>query len=95
MSIDELLSQPLASVPDDGFSARIMGRVRAAERRRMVLIGAGSAAAATLVCLFVPLQAMTVQLNQIVVALGTSTALGVGGAALLLTILFDRRFFRI
>lgn len=95
MSIDDLLSQPLPSVADNGFSARVMRRVRADERRHFALIGAGSVAAATLACLFLPLQAITLEVNHALVTLGTSTAVGIGAAALLLTMLFDRRFFRI
>ncbi len=95
MSIDELLSQPLPTVADNGFSARVMGRVHWAERRHIVLIGAGSAAAATAICLLVPLQTISAELNSIVLTLGTSTAVGMAGVALFLTMLFDRKFFRI
>ena len=49
----------------------------------------------TLLCLVVPMETVSVQLNAIVLQLGTSTALGLGGAALFLTMLIDRRFFRI
>ncbi len=95
MSIDDLLTQPLPPVADNGFSAHVMSRVRAAERRRMALIGAGSVAGAALGCVFIPLQAISLELNHAIVQVGTSTAVGFAGAVLLLTILFDRRFFRI
>lgn len=95
MSIDELLSHPLPTVADNGFSARVMRRVRWDEQRRTVLVGAGAAAAATVACLFIPLQTVSVEINSIVLNLGTSTAVGIAAAALLLTVLYDRKFFRI
>lgn len=95
MNIDELLSQPLPTVADNGFSARVTARIRAAERSKIALVTAGTAVAATLLCLVVPIETISVQLNSIVLELGTSTALGLGGAALFLTMLVDRRFFRI
>lgn len=95
MSIDDLLSQPLPTVSDNGFSARVTGRIRAVERGKIALVAAASAVAVTLLCLVVPMETVSVQLNSIVLELGTSTALGLGGAALFLTMLIDRRFFRI
>jgi hypothetical protein len=95
MSIDDLLSQPLPAVADNGFSARVTARIRAAERSKIALVAAGSAVAVTLLCLVVPMETVSVQLNTIVLKLGTSTTLGLGGAALFLTMLIDRRFFRI
>lgn len=43
MNLDEALSQPLAPVHDDGFSARvILAQRRAEEKRRLLLWGAGA-----------------------------------------------------
>lgn len=95
MSIDDLLSQPLPAVADNGFTARVQGRIRAAERGKIALVAAGSAVAATLLCLVVPMETVSGELNSIILRLGTSTTLGLGGAALFLTMLVDRRFFRI
>lgn len=95
MSIDEFLSQPLPAVADNGFSARVQSRIRGAERSKMALVAAASAIAVTLLCIVVPMETVSVQLNSIILQLGTSTALGFGGAALFLTMLVDRRFFRI
>ena len=103
MTIDDLLSQPLPSVPDNGFSRRVMMRVRAAESRRMVLYATAAAAAATLVCLLVPMDVISTrvlgvistQVSAAIVQIGSSTAVGLAAAAMLLTYLWDRQYFRL
>jgi len=45
MNIDDLLNQPLAPVRDDGFSVRVVRRLRASEQRmRLILWGLLAAA---------------------------------------------------
>jgi len=45
MTLDELLSQPLARVRDDGFSARVaLAALRRRQRRQTLLLCAGLAA---------------------------------------------------
>lgn len=95
MSIDDLLRQPLPAVADNGFSARVMGRIKAEQRQRMALVTLGSVAAATLGCLFVPMPFLSEELSNIIVQIGTSPAVALAAAALVLTALVDRRFFRI
>ncbi len=95
MNIDDLLRQPLPAAPDNGFSARVMGRIKAEQRQHMALVALGSVAAATVGCLFVPMPALSEQLGDIIVQLGTSPAVALAAAALVLTALVDRRLFRI
>ncbi len=95
MSMDDLLRQPLPAVPDNGFSARVIGRIMAEQRQHMALVALGSVAAATVGCLLVPIPALSERLGDIVVQIGTSPAVALAAAALVLTALIDRRFFRI
>jgi len=53
--IDDLLSQPLPPVADDGFSARVMGRIAAARRRRQWTSAALMAAGVLAAVLLLPL----------------------------------------
>ncbi|MBV9548970.1 MAG: hypothetical protein JO256_04780, partial [Alphaproteobacteria bacterium] len=55
MTLDTLLSQPLAPVSDDGFSARIVLQLRRAEEcRRWLLWAAAILALMPLLVLFLP-----------------------------------------
>ncbi len=93
MTIDELLAQPLAPVADNGFSAKVMARLRRREQRQLVLLTAVAALAAAAACLLLPISALTQMLNGIVVTLATSLEVGVAVLAVLLTWLYDRKFF--
>lgn len=95
MSIDDLLSQPLPAVADNGFSARVIARVTLQYRRRVALIATGSAAAASALCLVVPMPALSIELNRVLVDLATSPAVALGAAALVVTFLVDRRVFNL
>jgi len=53
--IDTLLSQPLAPVPDAGFSVQILLRLRRAEERRCLLLWGAAALALLPVMLALPL----------------------------------------
>ena len=94
MNIDELLFQPLAPVADNGFSAKIVARIRRYEQRQLVALGLLAVLAATLVCLTVPVSALTEVLNSIVITLATSLEVGIAVLAVLATWLYDRNFFR-
>ena len=94
MTLDELLSQPLAPVADNGFSAKIVARIRRQEQRQLVLLCLVAIAAATMACLLLPVSALTELLNGIVVTLATSLEVGVAAFVLLITWLYDRSFFR-
>ncbi len=94
MNIDEMLSQPLPTVADNGFSARVTKKIRAAEYRRLAL-GALLATLATAVfCLLVPIDFVMVELNVALVQVGTSGAVGLAAAVLVLLYLWDNRYLR-
>jgi hypothetical protein len=93
MSIDELLSQPLAPVADNGFSAKVVTRIRRQEQRQLLSMGLVAILAATVACLLLPVSALTQVLNGIVVTLATSLEVGVAALAILATWLYDRKFF--
>lgn len=90
MNLDEMLSQPLPDVPDNGFSNRVMVRVEALERRKVVEIVLISVVAAVLVCLLLPLRAMAGDLAGGAIQMSTTPALGIAAVVLAVTFLVDR-----
>ena len=90
MTLDELLTQPLAPVADNGFSARVVARVKAEERRRAAVIMVMAAAAAALACFLLPLHALTGDFAVALIQLGTSPMVALAAALLVLTYLIDR-----
>jgi hypothetical protein len=90
--IDILLAQPLASVADDGFSERVMGRVRAATRLRLFAASAAIAVGLVLAFLLVPVQDIGVELYLAVFQVANSAAVGLAAAAIILTLLVERQF---
>lgn len=88
--LDALLSQPLAEVADDGFSAAVAHRALREEERhklldQLVLLLTG---AAILVAL--PLGHFGAAIETVTVSLGNSRPVGLAFAALVLTIAFVR-----
>jgi len=94
MMIDELLSQPLAPVADNGFSAKIVTRIRRYEQRQLVALSIVVIAVATVACLLLPISLLSQTLNGIVITLATSLEVGIAVLAVLATWLYDRNFFR-
>ena len=104
MKLEELLSQPLPPVPDDGFSARVMSRVAAEQRLRQWAAVAAVAACAGFVMLFLPLGPVGAALGDglpraVVGAFGvafrqliSSWAVNLGLAAIVLSFLVERQF---
>lgn len=90
MNLDELLSQPLPEVADNGFSDRVVVRVKAEERRYFYVIAIACVVAATALCVLVPMHDITAAIGVTVYDLGTSAMLAWAGAALVLTYLVDR-----
>jgi len=90
MNLDELLSQPLPDVPDNGFTARVLTRVKAEERRRAVAIMIATVIGVTILCLLIPLPVFTAAIGLTVFQLGTSPLVGWAAAALVLTFVIDR-----
>jgi len=95
MTIDDQLNRPLASVADDGFSAHVMARVRAEERRKLFAAAAAAVVFALLALLFLPLQGIGADVNAALVQIARSAAVSVAVAAVILTLLFEREFFRL
>ena len=95
MNIDDLLNQPLPCVADDGFSERVMGRVRAMVRRRLFVTVAGVAACVVLALLILPLQTIGAELGLVVPRIAGSAALNLAAAAIVLTLLLESQFSRL
>ncbi len=90
--IDDLLNQPLASVADDGFSARVMDQVRALQSRRLIVTIASVAACIVLALLILPLQTIGAELNAVVFTVAGNAAVSFAVAMLVLTFLLERQF---
>jgi hypothetical protein len=90
MNLDEMLSQPLPDVPDDGFSARVIVRVKAEERRKNIAIVVAGVTSAVLICLLLPLHAIIGDLAASLIQIATSPMIGLATAACVLTFLIDR-----
>ena len=94
MTIDDLLNQPLASVADNGFSGRVMGRVRARERRNLFAVAAAAAVCAVLALLFLPLHSIGTDVNLALVQIARSAAVSIAAGAVILTLLLEREITR-
>lgn len=90
--LDALLSQPLAPVADHGFSARVIARVQAEERRSSAIAIVLSLVAATLACLLVPLKDITGDLAAALLQLAMSPMVGMAIIVCVMTFLIDRLF---
>ena len=88
--LDALLSQPLPEIADNGFSARVIARIVAEERRQLATIALIAILCATLLCLAVPMRDVTGAIAVAVLQLGASPMVLYGLAALVLTLLIDR-----
>ena len=94
MNVDNFLSQ-LPSVADDGFSERVMGRVRVIARRRMAFTIASIAACVVLALLILPWRTIGAELGLIIPQIASSAALNLAAALLVLTFLVERQFSRL
>ncbi|GAA0556509.1 hypothetical protein [Rhizomicrobium electricum] len=90
MNLDEMLSQPLPEVPDNGFSDRVVLRVKAHERRKWIEIAMISVLAAAVACLLLPIRAIVGDFAASIILLGYSPTFGIGAAVLAATFLVDR-----
>jgi hypothetical protein len=88
--LDALLSQPLAPVADNGFSARLVARIERAERRHDLIVMAVVAAAALALCLLVPVQHVLGDFAAVILQMAMTPMIGVGVAMLAVTFLIDR-----
>lgn len=104
-NLDDLLSQPLPPVADNGFSRQVMARIRKEEQRRFVVVGIIAAILATVVCLLVPwsqvlphvdMAPMLHSLNHFETSLAAvGTPLSFAAGVLLLIYLYDRKLLQI
>lgn len=88
--LDTLLSQPLAPVADNGFSARLVTRIERSERRHDVVVLAVAVLAALALCLVVPVQHLLGDLAAVVLQLAMTPMVGFAVVMLVLTFLIDR-----
>ena len=95
MNLDDLLNQPLTSVADDGFSARVMGRVRAVRRQRLFVTWASAAACVVLAFLLLPWQTIGAELGLIVPQIAGLAALNFAAVVVVLSLLLERQFARL
>ena len=95
MNLDDLLNQPLASVADDGFSARVMGRVGVLRRRKLFVTWASVAACFVLALLILPWRTVGAELGLVVPAVFGSLAVNLAAAVIVLSLLLERQFSRL
>jgi hypothetical protein len=88
--LDDLLSQPLQSVADDGFVSRTMQRIDRWEQRRNFIDLAVVAICAVMGFVLVPLPALGDLVARATPAIASSMPLGIALAAILLTLSFER-----
>jgi hypothetical protein len=90
--LDTLLSAPLESIADDGFSVRVANTIarRAALRERALWTGLALLACAP--APFLPIEDLAQTALRLGPALSGSLALSIAAAALVLTITFERRY---
>jgi hypothetical protein len=95
MNLDDLLNQPLPSVADDGFSGRVMGRVRALQRQRLFVTWASVAACVVLAFLLLPMRNIGAQLDFAISQIASSAAMSLAAGAIVLTLILERQFSRL
>lgn len=90
MNLDEMLSQPLPDVPDNGFSERVIARVEGESRLKSLAIVIAAIAGVTLLCLLVPMPEFTASVGVALLQVGLSPIASLAVGALVLTFLVDR-----
>jgi protein-S-isoprenylcysteine O-methyltransferase Ste14 len=95
MNVDDLLNQPLNSVADNGFSAGVMGRVRAVRRQKLFATWASAAACVVLAFLILPWQPVGAELGLVIPKIAGSLAVNFAAAVIALSLLLERQFARL
>lgn len=93
--IDELLSRPLPDVPDDGFSARVLARVRTEQRRGWWRVAAVAAACVLLSVLLLPLDAIGREVGAALPYVADSWPVRLAAALTVISLLIERQFARL
>jgi hypothetical protein len=91
MTIDDLLSQPLQPVPDNGFSAKVIARIRHQEYAKLATTALLAAAAAALACVVLPIPALIMQFDHLMQTVSTSLEVGLGLTVVVAVLLIDRK----
>lgn len=97
MTIDDLLSQPLTPMADNGFSAKVMARIYRLEQRRLLANSLLVVLIATVACLLMPMTDFLLQLNaaldKLVVAIGSSPQIAFAALILGAIFFYERKIF--
>jgi hypothetical protein len=88
--LDALLSKPLASVADDGFSVAVARRALAAQERDKLLDQLVLIVTATIILFALPLSHFAAAIETVTVNLGSLLPVTIAVAALVLTASFAR-----
>ena len=85
-TLDRLLRQPLARVEDHGFSARVIAKASAVEKRRALIDAAVPILGLAVLLPFLPLQQVGDAFARITPTFANSAELGIAIAALILSL---------
>jgi hypothetical protein len=94
MNLDDLLNAPLASVRDDGFSARILLRLEQTRQRQMTLLWSMIAAAVLPLLWFLPLADLGAYLPRGMAIADASSIFAYGAGTLVLAWAWHARVLR-
>ena len=89
-TLDGLLSKPLSAIADDGFSARIMARVGARQRRETILYFAASFACGIAALFLVPFAALGDAIAHVTPQIAGSVPLCIAISTIVLTLSLDQ-----
>lgn len=84
--LDDLLSQPLSAIADDGFSARVMQRVAWRDWQRSLLSTAALLLCALALLLLVPVSGIENTLARLAPAIAASLPLSIAAGAIALSL---------
>jgi hypothetical protein len=92
--IEDLLSQSLPAVADDGFSALVLNHVRAEQIRGQLTTVVTVAVCAALAILFLPLREIGTTFGVLIPQMANSTAMIAAAGAIVLSLVLERQLFR-
>ena len=84
--LDDLLSQPLPAIADDGFSARVMARIAKQEWLRSMASTAALLLCALALLLLVPISGIEDMLARLAPAIAASLPLSIAAGAIALSL---------